>query len=95
MTLPADWTPCAVGAGMSDPLDELARAFNGYASAVSAAEGFVSGKRIYGLRQAEKRLRNALWNNRDELRRITVDAALLKDANSHYSSVQLAEIEGR
>lgn len=48
-------------------LDEVHYARNGYASAVSAAEGFVSGKRVYALKHEEKRLRDALWAARDLL----------------------------
>lgn len=51
----------------SDALQAIRLARNGYNSAVAAASGYVSGKRIYNLRQEEKRLRNLLWQHRDAI----------------------------
>lgn len=56
---------------MSDDKDEnfveLRYARNSYNSAVAAAAGFVSGRRVESLKMAEKRLRKLLWDNRDAL----------------------------
>ncbi len=47
-----------------DAKKELRNAYNAYRSAIVAADGFVSGKRIEALKEAEKRLQLLLWGHR-------------------------------
>lgn len=44
---------------------EVELATNNYRSSEKAAEGFSSGKLVYNLRHAKKRLEKALWEARD------------------------------
>lgn len=48
-----------------DDKRELRNARNAYKSAVVAADGFVSGKRIVALKTAKEHLRYLLWTHRD------------------------------
>jgi hypothetical protein len=48
-----------------ETLNQIRRARNAYRSAIQAAEGFSSGKRVESLRSVERELKDLLWEHRD------------------------------
>lgn len=55
------------GPSPHEKLQNVIWARNSYNSSVVAANGFISGKRIYAVREDKKRLEAALWEARDEI----------------------------
>jgi hypothetical protein len=63
----ADYRLCNLSETDHARLERFVLARNGHRSAVRAAEGFVSGQRVYALKAAQRRLTAAIWELADYL----------------------------